>query len=50
MVEIFVLVVMVAYYIDYKNDKKIYGKKGQSTLYLVMIAGIAFIALKRIFF
>ncbi len=50
MIDLFIIAVMIGYYIDYKNEKKIYGKAGQTGLYLIMIFGTLIIALKHIFF
>lgn len=37
LVLIFILAILVAYYIDFKKDKKNYGRKSRGTLYIIAI-------------
>jgi hypothetical protein len=50
LLDIFVLAVLIAYYIDYRNEKKLYGTKGRATLYILIVCAILFMVLRRIFF
>jgi len=47
---LFVIALTIAYYKDYKDHLKIWGKKDYKLLYLFVLGTIAVVVLKKIFF
>lgn len=47
---LFGVIVVIAYYFDYKHNKENYKEKGESKLYLIVIGIIILTLLKLIFF
>jgi hypothetical protein len=46
---LFIIALLIAYWTDYKNDRKIYGDNGHGVIYLVVIGVISLLILIAVF-